>query len=67
MHIIERNIMGYNILDISEALVNLNPKEREQYRKEQIGETKLWAAMYIYEAMKKIKGNGCVLAAHHFG
>jgi hypothetical protein len=30
-------------------------------------EIKYRKGMYIYEAMKKIRENGCVLAAHQFG
>jgi len=67
MHIIERIIIGYNIPHTHEYLVNLMARQRDKYRKEKLGKSKLGVAMYIYGAKKKIKGNGCILAAHHFG
>jgi hypothetical protein len=47
--------------------VNLNPEERNKYRKDLVIEYKYRAGMYIYEAMKKIQGNGCVMVIHQFG
>jgi hypothetical protein len=47
--------------------VNLNLEERKKYREDQVIEYKYRAGMYIYEAMKKIWGNGCVIAARQFG
>jgi len=67
MLIIERTIMGYDIPDTHEKLVNLNLEERKKYREDLVIEYKYWAGMYIYEAMKKVRGNGCVMAAHQFG
>ena len=66
MLITETTIMGYDILDTHEKLVNLNPEERKKYREDLVIEYKHWAEMYIYEAMKKIQGNDCVMAAHQF-
>jgi hypothetical protein len=63
MHISERTIVGYNLPDTHEDLVTLTKPQRDQYRKEKLDTSKLVVAMYIYGAMKKIKGNGCILAA----
>ena len=67
MLITERIIVGYDILDTHEKLVNLNPEERKKYREDLVIEYKYRAGMYIYEAMKKVRENGCVVAAHQFG
>ena len=64
MLITERTIAGYDIPDTHEKLVNLNPEQRKKYRKHMVIEYKYWAGMYIYEVMKKVRGNGCVMAAH---
>jgi hypothetical protein len=58
--------VGYDIPDTHEHLVNLSPEERKKYRKDMIIEYKYQAGMYIYEAMMKIMGNGCLIAAHQF-
>ena len=67
MLITERTIVGYDIPDTHEKLVNLNPEERKKYKEDLVIEYKYRAVMYIYEAMKKVRGNGCVMAAHQFG
>jgi len=67
MLIIERTIAGYDVLDTHEKLVNLNPEERKKYRKDLVIEYKYRAGMYIYEAKKKVQGNGSVIAALQFG
>ena len=67
MLITERTIMGYDIPDTHGNLVNLNLEERKKYREDLVIEYKYRAGMYIYEAMKKVRGNGCVMAAHQFG
>ena len=67
MLITERTIAGYDILDTHEKLVNLNPEERNKYREDLLIEYKYRAGMYIYKAMKKVRGNRCVMAAHQFG
>ena len=64
MLITERTIMGYDIPDTHEKLVNLNPEERKKYREDLVIKYKYRAGMYIYEAMKKVWGNGCVMATH---
>jgi hypothetical protein len=65
MLITERTIVGYDIADSSE-LVNLNEEERKQFRVNAEIEYKYRARLYIYEAMKKIRGNGCIMATHQF-
>jgi hypothetical protein len=67
MHITERTMTGYDIPDTHEDLVNLNPEERKKFREDLLIEYKYWAGMYIYGAMKKVLGNGCVIATHQFG
>jgi hypothetical protein len=69
MHITQRIIMGYDVLDTHDRLVNLDPKERER-EKAQIelrDELKYYAGMCIYRTMKKVEEHGCILAAHQFG
>ena len=66
MLLTERTIVGYDIPGTHEKLVNLNPEERKKYREDPLIEYKYRAGMYIYEAMKKVRGNGCVMAAHQF-
>jgi hypothetical protein len=63
----KRTIAGYDIPDTHEDLVNLNAKERVKYRKDLLIEYRYRAGMYIYEAMKKVRGDGCIMAAHQFG
>ena len=67
MLITERTIMGYDILDIHEKLVNLTLEERKKYGEDLVIEYKYRAGLYIYGAMKKVWGNGCVMATHQFG
>jgi hypothetical protein len=62
MLITERTIMGYDIPDTHEKLVNLNLEQRKKYREDMVIEYKYRAGMYIYGAMKKAQGNGCVKA-----
>jgi hypothetical protein len=64
MLIIERTIMGYDIPNTHEKLVNLNPEQRKKYRKDLVIEYKYRAGMYIYGSMKKVRGNGCIIAVH---
>ena len=54
MLITERTIMGYDIPDTHEKLVNLNPEERKKYMEDLLIEYKYRAGMYIYGAMKKV-------------
>jgi hypothetical protein len=67
MHLTERVIAGYHVLDMHDRLVNLDPKDRPQAQIELHDELKYNAGMYIHRAIKKVKGNGCILAAHEFG
>ena len=60
----KRTIAGYDIPDTHEDLVNLNPKERKKFWKDLEIEYKYRSGMYIYGAMRKVWGNGCVMAAH---
>ena len=62
MLIIERTIMGYDMPDTHEDLVNLNLGERKKFREDLENEYKYRAGMYIYGAMKKVQGNGSVMA-----
>ena len=67
MLITERTITGYDMLDTHEKLVNLNSEERKKYREDLVIEYKYRAGIYIYEAMKKVWENGCIMASHRFG
>ena len=51
MLITERTIVGYDIPDTHEDLVNLNPEERKKFREDLEIEYKYQAGMYIYGAM----------------
>ena len=64
MLLTKRTIVGYDIPDTYEKLVNLNPEQRKKYKEDLVIEYKYRAGMYIYEAMKKVQGNGCIMAAH---
>ena len=66
MHLTMRVIMGYNVPDTHNRLVNLDPKDLPQARIELRDELKYNVGMYIYNAINKVKGNGCILAAHEF-
>jgi len=59
MHITQRAISGYDIPDTHPKLVNLTGLQRVDVRVYRKGQ-------YILEAMKKVQGNGCILAAHQF-
>ena len=67
MLITERTIAGYDIPDTHEDLVNLNPDEWKKFWEDLEIEYKYRAGIYIYVDMKKVQGNGCVMAAHWFG
>jgi hypothetical protein len=67
MFITERIITGYDIPDTHEKLVNLNLEQRKKYREDLVIEYKYRAGIYIYEATKKVRGNGCIMATHQFG
>jgi hypothetical protein len=67
MLITERTIVGDDIPDTHEDLVNLNLEERKKFQEDLEIEYKYRAGMYIYGAMKKVWGNECVMAAYQFG
>jgi hypothetical protein len=67
MHITKRAIIGYDIPDMHPRLANLQGLERVEARVLLQGEIKYKKGQYILKAMKKIRGNGCILAAHEFG
>ena len=67
MLITERTIASYDIPDTHEKLVNLNLEERNKYMEDLVIEYKYRAGMYIYEAMKKVQGNGRVMVTHQLG
>ena len=67
IHITQRAISGYDIPDTHPKLVNLTGLQRVEVRVKMRGEMLYRKGQYILEAMKKVRGNGCILAAHQFG
>ena len=67
MHITQRAISGYDIPDTHPNLVNLTGLQWVEVRVKMRGEMLYRKGQYILEAMKKVRGNGCILAAHQFG
>jgi hypothetical protein len=67
MHITERAIIGYDIPNTHPKLANLKGLERVEAQVLLQGEIKFRKGQYILNAMKQIRGNGCILAAHEFG
>ena len=67
MHITQRAISGYDISDTHPKLVNLTGLQRVEVRVKMRGEMLYRKGQYILEAMKKVRGNGCIRAAHQFG
>ena len=67
MHISQRAIIGFDIPDIDPRLVKLKGMERVLARNLMQGEINFRKGQYVLEAKKKIRGNGCILAAHQFG
>ena len=67
MHISQRAIIGFDIPDTDPRLVKLKAMERVLAWNLMQGEIKFRKGQYVLEAMKKIRGNGCILAAHQFG
>ena len=67
MHISERSIIGYDVPDTHPRLLNLSEADRVKARALLLSDNKYTKGQYILEAMKKIQGNGCILAAHLFG
>ena len=66
MHITQRAIVGYDVSDTHPDLVNLELMQRLEVRQRLRGEIMYRKGQYILQAMKKIDGNGCILAAHQF-
>jgi len=46
---------------------DLTKRQREAHRKKLMDNEKLNISRYILGAMKKIRRNGCIVAAYHFG
>ena len=67
MHITQRAISGYDIPDTHPKLVNLTGLHRVEVRVKMQGEMMYRKGQCILEAMKKVRGNGCILVAHQFG
>jgi hypothetical protein len=67
MRITQLAILGHDIRDDHPALVNLDTLARLNYKVEQRATLINQVVYYMYNAMKKIKGNGCILAAHQIG
>ena len=67
MHITQRAIIEYIVPDAHPSLMNLDRMQRVEVRTKMQGEIKYRKEQYIFQAMKKIRGNGCILAAHQFG
>ena len=67
MHITQRAISGYDVPDTHPRLVNLTGLQRVEVRVKMRGEILYRKGQYILEAMKKVRRNGCILAAHQFG
>jgi hypothetical protein len=67
MHITQRAIIGRDVPDTDPRLVNLDKMQRVLTRVKMQGEIKFRKGQYILQAMKKICGEGCILAAHEFG
>jgi hypothetical protein len=67
MHITERAIIGYDIPNTHPRLVNLKGLEQVEAWVLLQGKIKFRKGQYILNAMKQIRGNGCILAAHELG
>jgi hypothetical protein len=67
MHITQRVIIGHNVPDTHLRLVNLDRMQRVLTRVKMQGKIKFRKGQCILQAMKKIRGNGCILAAHQLG
>jgi hypothetical protein len=67
MHITQRAIIGHDVPDTDPRLVNLDKMQQVLAWVNMQGEIKFRKGQYILQAMKKIRENGCILAAHQFG
>ena len=66
MHITQRAIVGYDVPDTDLRLMNLDRMQQVEVWVRMKGEIKYRKGQYILQAMKKIEGNQCILAAHQF-
>jgi len=64
MHITQRAIIGYDVPDADPRQVNLDMMQRVLVRTKMQGEI---STENILQAMKKIQGDECILAAQQFG
>ena len=64
MHITQRAIIGYDVQDADPRQVNLDMMQRVLVRTKMQGEI---STENILQAMKKIQGDECILAAQQFG
>ena len=67
MHLSQRAIIGYDIPDSDPKLVGLDKLKQLEVRGHLVGENKFRKGQYILKAMRKLRGNGCILFAHQFG
>lgn len=67
LHVNEANITGFELLDDHKDLINLTKREREKYCKKALDTEKLKVGKYILGVMKKVRRDGCILAAIHYG
>ena len=67
MHITQRAIVGYDVPDTDLRLMNLDRMQQVEVWVRMKSEIKYRKGQYILQAMKKIRGNGYILAAHQFG
>ena len=67
MHITKRAIIGFDLKPDHPNMVKLSPQQRLYLLADRRGEEIQKAADYMYKSFKKVKGNGCVLGAHHYG
>jgi hypothetical protein len=67
MHITQRAIIGHDVPDTDPRLVNLDKMQQVLAWVNMQGKIKFRKGQYILQAMKKIRENGCILAAHQFG
>ena len=64
MHITQRAIIGYDVPDADPRQVNLDMMQRVLVHNKMQGEI---STKNILQAMKKIQGDECILAAQQFG
>ena len=64
MHITQRAISGHDIPNTHPSLMNLDHLQRVEVRVKMRGGIMYRKGQYILKAIKKVQGNGYVLAAH---